>query len=94
MTLIYAFSSWASPQKAGDMDDTNGATLLHEATLVVEKLDDITNSFIDNMLKHLHATRRQANWLVVCAVCRTALFLLNGKPLCFLTLTYLLLRST
>ncbi|VDO34345.1 unnamed protein product [Heligmosomoides polygyrus] len=64
-------------QEAGGVNGINGATASHEAALITGKLDDVTNSSIDNSFKDLHAVRKQANRTVIRAVCRTALLLPN-----------------
>ncbi|VDP22490.1 unnamed protein product [Heligmosomoides polygyrus] len=62
-------------QEAGSVNGINGATASHEAALIAGKLDDVTNSSVDNSLKDLHAVRKQANRTVIGTVCRTALLL-------------------
>ncbi|VDP46809.1 unnamed protein product [Heligmosomoides polygyrus] len=52
-------------QKAGGMYGINGATASYEAALIAGKLDDVTNSTINNSLKNLHAVREQANRTVI-----------------------------
>ncbi|VDP15136.1 unnamed protein product [Heligmosomoides polygyrus] len=46
-------------QEAGGVYGINGATASHEAALIAGKLDDVTNSSIDNSLKDLHAVRKK-----------------------------------
>ncbi|VDP15453.1 unnamed protein product [Heligmosomoides polygyrus] len=48
-------------QEAGGVNGINGATASHEAALIAGKLDDGSNSSIDNSLNPLNAVRKQAN---------------------------------
>ncbi|VDP15968.1 unnamed protein product [Heligmosomoides polygyrus] len=68
-------------QEAGGVYGINGATASHEAALIAGKLNDVTNSSVDNSLKDLHAARKQTNWTVVGAICRTALLFPNRNRL-------------
>ncbi|VDO61013.1 unnamed protein product [Heligmosomoides polygyrus] len=52
-------------QEAGGI---NGATASYEGALIAGKLDDATNSSVDNSLKDIHAVRRQANGTCLLAV--------------------------
>ncbi|VDO19732.1 unnamed protein product [Heligmosomoides polygyrus] len=65
-------------QEAGGVYGINGGTASHEAALIAGKLDDVTNSSVDNSLKDLHAERKQANRTVIGAVCRTPFFFQIG----------------
>ncbi|VDO22134.1 unnamed protein product [Heligmosomoides polygyrus] len=74
-----------STTEAGGVYGSTGATASQEAALIAGKLDDVSNSSIDNSLKDLHAVRKQANrtqtlikerdkhWLLFLAECFTLL---------------------
>ncbi|VDP58131.1 unnamed protein product, partial [Heligmosomoides polygyrus] len=71
-------------QEAGGMYGINGATASHEAALIAGKLDDVTNSSVDNSLKDLHAVRKQANRRIIGAVSRTTIFIRKRNRLTIL----------
>ncbi|VDP02075.1 unnamed protein product [Heligmosomoides polygyrus] len=60
-------------QEADEVYSINSATASHKAALIAGKLNDVTNSSVNNTLRDLHAARKQANWTVTGAVCRTVL---------------------